>query len=73
MTILQALVAEFNAFKSETLRARALFYLKTGILNGDARPALQANLDHWVGRLEQAGGDGFRRAVLRALGEGVGQ
>jgi hypothetical protein len=70
--MIQSIIQEFKAFNPGT-RARALFYLRTGVLNGDAHPTVQAKLDHWVHRLEQVGGDGFRRAVLRALGEGVGQ
>jgi hypothetical protein len=68
--MIQSVIQEFKSFKSETLRARALFYLRTGVLRGDAHPTVQAKLDRWVQRLEQVGGDGFRRAVLRALGEG---
>lgn len=65
MTVLQALVAEFNTFKPGT-RARAMVYLRTGVLAGDAHHTVQARLDHWVHRMEQVGPN-FRRAILRAL------
>ena len=68
MTLLQALAAEFHAFKRGT-RARALFYLRTGMLSEDAPPNIQIRLDHWTCRLEKSGGLGLRRAVLRALEE----
>jgi hypothetical protein len=54
MTVLQSIIQELNDFKSGT-RARALFYLRTGILKGDAHDTVQARLDRWVGRIEKFG------------------
>jgi hypothetical protein len=59
---------EFRSFKPGT-RARALFYLKTGVLDGDAHPTVQARLDRWVDRIERHG-PAARERVLRKLEEG---
>jgi hypothetical protein len=65
MTPLQSILQALDNFKPGT-RARALFYLKTGALNGDAGLTMQARLDRWVGRIEQFG-PGAREKVLRAF------
>jgi hypothetical protein len=48
------LIEEFRTFKPGT-RERALFYLRTGVLGGDAHRTVQARLDRWVGRIEKFG------------------
>jgi hypothetical protein len=62
MTALQSIIETLNGFKPGT-RTRAIFYLKTGVLNGDASHPLQARLDRWVGRIEHFG----RRAREKVL------
>jgi hypothetical protein len=65
--VLRGLIKEFHGFKPGC-RARVLFYLRSGVLHGDAHSTIQAWLDRWVHRLEQAG-PGVRGKVLRALEE----
>jgi hypothetical protein len=61
------LIEEFRTFKPGT-RERALLYLRTGILEGDAHDAVQARLDQWVGRIEKFGPKA-REKVLAKLEE----
>jgi hypothetical protein len=68
MSTLQVLVDQFRAFPPGT-RARALFFLRTGVMDATKNDLIQAKLDQWVCRLEKSGGPGLRGAVLRALGE----
>jgi hypothetical protein len=63
-----SITEEFLSFKPGT-RARALFYLKTGVLEGNANVEMQARLDRWVQRIERHGPTA-RERVLRKLGEG---
>ena len=65
MTLLEKLVDQFLEFPRGT-SARAMFYLSTGVLEGDANPRMQAVLDRWVHRVERAN---LRVAILRALEE----
>jgi hypothetical protein len=54
MTALQSILEQLSDFKPGT-RARSLFYLRTGVLEGDAHHTAQATLDHWVSRIEKFG------------------
>ena len=63
MTLLEKLVDQFLEFPRGT-SARAMFYLSTGVLEGDANPRMQAVLDRWVHQVERAN---LRVAILRAL------
>ena len=68
MKLLESLLDEFRAFPPGT-RARALTYLRWGVLEVTANALIQAKLDRWVSRLERAGGPCLHRAVLHALEE----
>jgi hypothetical protein len=61
------LIEEFRTFKTGT-RARALFYLRTGVLAGDAHHTVQVRLDRWVGRIEKFG-PRAREKILAKLKE----
>ena len=58
---------EFRMFRPGT-RARALQYLRFGVLAGNAHPGVQARLDRWVGRIEKFG-PRARERVLEGLWE----
>ena len=63
MSILENLVDAFLAM-ARGASARAMFYLQTGVLEGDANRRMQAVLDRWVRQVERAN---LRVAILRAL------
>jgi hypothetical protein len=65
MTFLEKLVDQFLEFPRGT-SARAMLYLQTGVLEGNANPRMQAILDRWVHQVERAN---LRMAILRALEE----
>ena len=65
MSILENLVDAFLAMPRGT-SARAMLYLQTGVLEGNANPRMQAVLDRWVHQVERAN---LRMAILRALEE----
>jgi hypothetical protein len=65
MTLLEKLVDQFLEFPRGT-SARAMLYLRTGVLEGNANPRMQAVLDGWVDQVERAN---LRMAILRALEE----
>jgi hypothetical protein len=58
---------EFYTFKPGT-KARALDYLKTGILRGDAHPSVQARLDRWFDRVERHGPTARARVLQKLEG-----
>ncbi|HEY1431206.1 MAG TPA: hypothetical protein VGF39_06210 [Stellaceae bacterium] len=59
------ILEEFRSFKPGT-KARAIAYLRFGILDGDAPPNIQVLLDRWTRRVE-AHGPGGRGRGLHAL------
>jgi hypothetical protein len=59
------LIEEFRTFKPGT-RERALFYLRTGVLDVTNNLEIQTRLDHWVARIEKFG-PRAREKVLRAV------
>jgi hypothetical protein len=59
------IIEEFNTFKPGT-RALALQFLRYGILDGNAPPNIQVQLDAWTRRIE-AHGPGARAKVLAKL------
>ena len=65
MSILENLVDAFLAMPRGT-SAGAMFYLQTGVLEGNANRRMQAVLDRWVHQVERAN---LRMAILRALEE----
>jgi hypothetical protein len=65
MTLLEKLVDQFLEFPRGT-SARVMLYLRTGVLEGNANPRMQAVLDGWVDQVERAN---LRMAILRALEE----